>query len=73
MSKTYAGKEVDVSFDPEVCTHAATDESQGGWAKDFGGRIGRVVGRGGLRSPPVRSVRRARRVSVWFLPEFAQE
>jgi uncharacterized Fe-S cluster protein YjdI len=23
MRKTYAGKEVDVSFDPEVCTHAA--------------------------------------------------
>ena len=23
MRKTYAGKEVDVSFDPEVCIHAA--------------------------------------------------
>ncbi|MGO9790305.1 MAG: (4Fe-4S)-binding protein [Solirubrobacteraceae bacterium] len=24
MRKTYAGKEVDVSFDPEVCIHAAS-------------------------------------------------
>ena len=47
---------------------SATDESQGGWSKDFGGRIGRVAGVGGLRSPAVSSVRRAGAISVGFCP-----
>jgi hypothetical protein len=38
-----------------------------------GGVIGRVAGVGGLRSPPVSSVRRAGAISARFLPEFGQE
>lgn len=48
-----------------------TDESQGGWVEHFGGVIGGVAGRGGLRSPPVSLVWPAGTVSARFLPEFA--
>ena len=51
----------------------ATDESQGSGQNISGGRIGRVAGRGGFRSPPVSSVRRQGRSRPRFLPEFAQE
>jgi hypothetical protein len=44
---------------------------KGGWAEHFGGcyrSIGRVAGVGGLRSPPVSSVRRAGAISARFCP-----
>jgi uncharacterized sodium:solute symporter family permease YidK len=49
----------------------ATDESQGAGQNISGGVIGRVAGRGGLRSPRVSSVRLAGTVLTRFLPEFA--
>jgi len=52
---------------------SATDESQGGWAEHFGGVIGRVLGREGLRSPSCELGAAREAISARFLPEFAQE